>query len=90
MHCTGFVTRKARRESLVEQDLPTLPEHPISPPVFSEVRIAKSLDFSRLLFCFVVHFLVAIVLSDYFPIYGRLNEISSSNNVNVIHKSGVA
>ena len=47
---TVFVTRKARRVSLVEQDLPTLPEHPISPPVFSKVRNAKSLDFSRPLF----------------------------------------
>jgi hypothetical protein len=29
----------ARRESLVEQELITLPEHLISPPVFSEVRV---------------------------------------------------
>jgi hypothetical protein len=40
---TGFVTRLTRRVSLVEQELPTLPEHLSSPSVFSEVRVTRSL-----------------------------------------------
>ena len=40
---TGFVTRITRRVSLVVQDLITLPEHPSSPPVFSGVRVTRSL-----------------------------------------------
>jgi len=43
----GFV---ARREPLVEQELINLPEHPIAPPVFSEVRVTRSLV---LCVCFV-------------------------------------
>jgi hypothetical protein len=39
----GFVTRLTRRLSLVEQELPTLPEHLSSPPVFSRVRVTQSL-----------------------------------------------
>ena len=37
------VTRLTRRVPLVEQELPTRPEHPISPPVFSGVRVTRSL-----------------------------------------------
>jgi hypothetical protein len=40
---TGFVTRLTRRVSLVEQELLTLPEHLSSPPVFSGVRVTRSL-----------------------------------------------
>jgi len=40
---TGFVTRLTRRVLLVEQELPTLPEHLSSPPVFSGVRVTRSL-----------------------------------------------
>ena len=38
-----FVTRFIRRVPLVEQELPTLPEHLSSPPVFSRVRVTRSL-----------------------------------------------
>jgi len=38
-----FVTRLTRWVPLVEQELLTLPEHPSSPPVFSVVRVARSL-----------------------------------------------
>ena len=38
-----FVTRLTRRVSLVEQELPTLTEHLSSPPVFSGVRVTRSL-----------------------------------------------
>ena len=40
---TGFVTRMTRRVSLVEQKLPTLPEHLHSPLVFSGIRVIRSL-----------------------------------------------
>jgi hypothetical protein len=47
---TGFVTRLTRRMPLVEQELLTLPEHLSSPPVFSGVRVTRSLV---LYVCFV-------------------------------------
>ena len=47
---TGFGTRLARRVTLVEQELPTLPEHKSSPSVFSRVRVTRSLV---LCVCFV-------------------------------------
>ena len=40
---TGFVTRLTWRVSLVEPELLPLPEHPSSPPVFSGVRVTRSL-----------------------------------------------
>jgi hypothetical protein len=40
---TGFVTRLTRRVPLVEQELINLPEHLSSPPVFSWVRVTRSL-----------------------------------------------
>jgi hypothetical protein len=48
----------------VEQELPTLPDHPSSPPVFSRVRVARSLVFC-VVFCrsLFVLFIFAIVLS---------------------------
>ena len=45
-----FVTRLARRVSLVEQELLTLPEHLSSAPVFNGVRLTRSLV---LYVCFV-------------------------------------
>jgi hypothetical protein len=47
---TGFVTRLTWRVPLVEQELFTLPEHLNSPPVFSGVRVTRSLV---LYVCFV-------------------------------------
>jgi hypothetical protein len=47
---TGFVTRLTRRVPLVELKLLTLPEHLSSPPVFSGVRVTRSLV---LYVCFV-------------------------------------
>ena len=40
---TGFVTILTRRVPLVEQELLTLPKHLSSPPVFSGVRVTRSL-----------------------------------------------
>jgi hypothetical protein len=52
------------RFSVVKQELLTLPEHMNSPPVFSGVRVARSLVFC-VVFCrsLFVLFLLAIVLS---------------------------
>ena len=47
---TGFITRLTRRVSLVEQELLTRSEHLSSPPVFSGVRVTRSLV---LYVCFV-------------------------------------
>ena len=47
---TGFVARLTRRVPLVEQELLTLPEHMSSPPVFSGIRVTRSL---ALFVCFV-------------------------------------
>jgi hypothetical protein len=51
---TGFVTRLTRRVPLVEQELLTLPEHMNSSPVFSGVRVTRSLV---LYVCFIDRFL---------------------------------
>ena len=50
------------RVSLVEQELPTLPEHPRSTPVFSGVRFFRSLVLCVMVYPHV-RFLLAIVLS---------------------------
>ena len=47
---TRFVTRLTRRVPLVEQELSSVPVHPISPPVLSGVRVAR---FLVLCVCFV-------------------------------------
>ena len=62
---TRFVTKLTRRVSLVEQELPTLLEHLSSPPVFSGVRVTRSLVLYVLciVVCPFVLFLLAIVLS---------------------------
>ena len=46
----GFVTRFTRRVPVVEKELPTLPGHLSSPPVFSGVRVTR---FLVLCVCFV-------------------------------------
>jgi hypothetical protein len=55
----GFVTRLTRRVPLVEQEVPTLLEHLNSLPVFSGVRVTRSLV---LCVCFVDRYL------SYFPV----------------------
>ena len=49
---TELVTRLTRWVSLVEQELLILPEHPSAPPVFSGVRVTRSLV---LYICFADH-----------------------------------
>ena len=63
---SGFVTRLIRLVPLVEQKLPTLPEHLSSPPVFSGVLLLDLYFYVYALwivFCLYVLFLLAIVLS---------------------------
>ena len=57
---TGVVTKLTRRMPLVEQELPTLLEHMSSPPVFSGVRVTRSLV---LCVCLVDHCLSICVVS---------------------------
>jgi hypothetical protein len=47
---TGYVTRLTRQVPLGEQELLTLPEYLSSPPVFSGVRVTRSLVFC-VVFC---------------------------------------
>jgi hypothetical protein len=54
---TGFVTRLTRRMPLVEQELLTLPEHLRSPPVFSGVRITRSLVLCLFIFRIIIPFI---------------------------------
>ena len=58
--CSTFLTRLTRRVPLAEQELLTLPEHVISPPVFRGVRVTR---FAVLCVMLFVLFLLAIVLS---------------------------
>ena len=60
---TGFVTRLKRRVPPVEQELPTLPEHLSSPPVFSGVCVTRSF-----VVCPFELFLLVIVLSVFWSV----------------------
>jgi hypothetical protein len=55
-----FVTRLTRRVPLVEQELLTLPEHLSSPPVFSGVRVTRSLVYLYVLWIVVCPFLITL------------------------------
>ena len=57
----GFVTRVARRVPLVVHELPTFPENMGSSPVFSGIRVARSL-----VFCVVIWWSLFVLLSFYF------------------------
>ena len=60
----GVLTRGTRRVILVEHELPTLPEHPNSPLIFSVVRVAQSLVFCVVLYRpLIVLYLLVIALS---------------------------
>ena len=67
---TGFVTRLTRRVKLVGQELFGLPEHLSSPPVFSGVRVTRSLV---LYVCFVHRCLFLCTFSfDHFVVCSSL------------------
>jgi ribosomal protein S26 len=81
-----LVARITRRVPLVEQKLLTLPEDMSSPPVFSVVRVTRSLVlcacFFRSLFVLLYFFLLIIVLSVLlrYTDYGCLPLVSSNSS----------
>jgi hypothetical protein len=91
---TGFIARFTRRVLPVEQELPTPLEHLNSPPVFSGVRVTRSLV---LCVCFVNRclsfctFLLAIVLSvllrytdsDYLPLVSSNSSYTKCKRSNI-------
>ena len=59
-----FVTRVTRRVLLMEHELLALPKHPRWPPVFSGVRVARSIAFNVLFYRLLI-----VILSFYFCHY---------------------
>ena len=80
---TGFVTRLTRRVPLVEQELLTLPGHASSPPVFSGVRVARSLVFCvmfcRLLFVILSFFIWPLCCLFFFDLRILITPLASWN-----------
>jgi hypothetical protein len=77
---TGFVTRLTRLVPLVEQELPTLPEHLSSPPVFSGARGTR---FLVLCVCFLdrcLHFFFWPLCCLFFDIRILITPLVSSNS----------
>ena len=78
-----FVTRVTQRVPLLEQELPTLPEHMSSLPVFSGVRVTRSLV---LCVCFVDHCLTFFFFSwplcclSFFDLHILITPVVSSNS----------
>ena len=85
---TGFVTKLTRRVPLVvEQELLTLPKHLSSPPVFSGVRVTRSLvlcvcfvdrclAFCTLFLAIVLSVLLRFTDSDYLPLVSSNSSLS--------------
>jgi hypothetical protein len=77
----GFVTRLTRRVSRVEQELRTLPGHLSSPPIFSGVRVTRSLV---LYVCFVnrclFFFFWPLCCLSFFDIQILITPLVSSNS----------
>jgi hypothetical protein len=74
-------TRVTRRVPLVEQELFPHPKHLRSPPVFSGVRVARSLVFS-VLFCRSLFVLLSLFISPFYYVsffYLRVRPLVSSN-----------
>jgi hypothetical protein len=71
-------TKLTRRVPLVEQELPTLQEHTSSPPVFSGVRVTRSLV---LCVCFVDRclFFSADSFCTPYPFFKQQNETKKLN-----------
>ena len=80
---TGFVTRLMRRVSLVEQELLTLPQHLSASPVFSGVRVTRSLVlyffFCRSLFVPLYFFFWPLCCLFFFDIRILITLLVSSN-----------
>jgi hypothetical protein len=80
---TGFVPRLTRQVPLVDQELLTLPEHLCSPPVFSRVRVSRSLVLGV---CFIYHclsfctFSLAVCCLLFFDLWIMITPLVSSNS----------
>ena len=74
----GFVTRYTRRVSPVERELPTLSEHPCSTPVFSGVRVSRSIVLYIIVCPFVLFFWPLCCL--FFNIRILITSLVSSNS----------
>ena len=94
---TEFVTRLTRRVSLVEQELPTLPEHLSSPPGFEWGLCYSIFSFRcfwmlcRLLFVLLSFFFWPLCCLSFFNLRILITPLASSNssyNINVI-SSGI-
>ena len=79
---TRFVTRLTRRAPLMEQELFTFPEHLSSPPVFSGVRVTRSLVlcvmFCRSLFVFFSFFFLPLCCLSFFDLRNLITPLVSS------------
>jgi hypothetical protein len=84
-----FVTRLTRRVPLVEKELLILPKHMSSPPVFSGVRVTRSLVlyvyFADRRLSFVL-FLLAIL--SFFGLWILITPLVSSNSSSTKHYTG--
>ena len=80
---TGFVTRVTRRVPHVEQELLTLPEHMSSYPVFSGVRVSRSLVlcvvFCKSLFVFLYFIFWPLYCLLFFDLRFLITPFVSSN-----------
>ena len=77
---TGFVTRLTQRVPVVEQELPTLPEHLSSPPSFRGVRITRSLVLCVCLVDRWLSFFFWPLCCLFFDIRIRITPLVSSNS----------
>ena len=81
---TWFVTRVTRRVSLVEQELPNLPEHLSSPPVFSGVRsLVFCLVFCRSLSILLFFFFWPLCYLSFFDSQILISLLVSLNSLNI-------
>jgi hypothetical protein len=81
---TGFVTRLTRRLQLVEQELPTLPEHLSSPSVFTGVRVTRYLVlcacFVNRCWSFCIFFVWPLCCLSFFELRILITPLVSSNS----------
>ena len=81
--CHRIWTRTTRQVPLVDQELLTLPEHLCSPPVFSRVRVSRSLVLGV---CFIYHclsfctFSLAVCCLFFFDLWIMITPLVSSNS----------
>ena len=81
---TGIVTRVTRRVSLVEQELPNIPEHLSSPPRISGIRsFVFCVVFCRSLFVLLYFFAWLLYCLSFFHSQILISPLVSLNSLNV-------